>query len=274
MTKLRGEERWVKACIEAALWGVEARQHDDNSRGGMHDLDLIRDGDRFGAVEVTAAADAESIELWKLVNQSGERWIEPSLSGGWTVCLLPAARAKQLRNRLPLLLGELERRGIKEIGRRHRTDRFDAVLSELGIVTAHQGGTDFPGSIYLMIELPHERSGGFIGDTGDPLAAWLSGWLLERDQADNLAKLQRSGARERHLFLILPGFTTAPFTAAELLMRSNETPLPTIPPELPSAVTHVWAMSTWETRHGLRWSPDHGWSTFAKVLVVETPPGD
>ncbi|WP_422752264.1 hypothetical protein [Micromonospora sp. WMMD708] len=41
MADLRGEERWVKACIEAMLRDAEVKQHDDGSKPGMHDLDLI-----------------------------------------------------------------------------------------------------------------------------------------------------------------------------------------------------------------------------------------
>ena len=67
----------------------------------------------------------------------------------------------------------------------------------------------------------------------------------------------RSGAEERHLFVILPGFAEAPFGAADLLMR-DDAPLPTIPPTLPPRVTHAWAMSTWNTGDGMRWSAEYG----------------
>ncbi|MEV4483635.1 hypothetical protein [Micromonospora coxensis] len=266
MTSLRGEERWVKACIEAALPGVEAKQHDDNSRDSMHDLDLIRTGERFGAVEVTAAADGESIALWKLMNRPGERWIEPDLMGGWMVTLLPSAPRKGLRSRLPIMLSELERCGVRDV-RRYRcsTGGSAAMLAQLGVVAAHQGETDYPGSIYITIELPLERSGGWVADNGDALAEWVSRWVLESHEADNLRKLEGSGASERHLFVILPSFTTAPFAAAELLMREGA-PLPTVPPTLPLAVTHLWVMSTWSAANGFRWSPDDGWSRFSKFF--------
>ena len=56
----------------AEALGVEVVQHDDGSRDGMHDLDILR-ADRRDAAEVTAAADAESIQLWKLVTDRGDR---------------------------------------------------------------------------------------------------------------------------------------------------------------------------------------------------------
>ncbi|MEU4382799.1 hypothetical protein [Micromonospora echinofusca] len=267
MAKLRGEERWVKACIEATLPDAEVEQHDDGSKPGMHDLDLIRSGQRFGAVEITSAADPESIPLWKLINK-GQRWIEPQLAGGWFVSLLPSARGKRVRAELPSLLAELERLGITEVSSRRRPLHPVAQqLDALGVVTAGQGGTEFPGSIYPTIHLPDEKSGGMVADAGDALASWFSDWLPEPDQADNLQKLARSAAPERHLFVIFPGFTTAPFSVADLLMR-NGAPLPTVPPALPPEITHVWAISTWNSGDGFRWSPADGWSRFSKVFQV------
>ena len=97
MAKDRDEELWAAACIEAALPGVVARQHDDGSRASMHDLDLFRGLDRFGACEITSVADPESIALWKLMNGRRARWIEPDLQGGWMLSLSPACRAKKLK---------------------------------------------------------------------------------------------------------------------------------------------------------------------------------
>ena len=50
---------------------------------------------------------------------------------------------------------------------------------------------------------------------------------------DNLRKLASSGASERHLFVLLPGFNAAPFAVNDLLIARNA-PLPVIPPTLPS----------------------------------------
>lgn len=69
-------------------------------------------------MEVTAAADAESIQLWKLVNDRDERWIVPTIDGGWNVTLVPSARAKRILAELPDLLAEMERRGVREYRRR------------------------------------------------------------------------------------------------------------------------------------------------------------
>ena len=104
---------------------------------------------------------------------------------------------------------------------------------------------------------------GFVARTGDVLAEWVSEWVVRPDQADNLQKLRESGLAERHLFVVMPGFTTAPFSVVDLLTRDNA-PLPTVPPKLPAEVTHLWILSLWNVGDGFRWSPDGGWSRFDK----------
>ncbi len=91
----------------------------------------------------------------------------------------------------------------------------------------------------------------------------MTEWLAGPDQADNLDKLAASGAQERHLFVIFPGFTVAPFPVTDLLLR-GDAPLPTIAPDLPAPLTHIWAASTWASGFGMRWSPDRGWERFSK----------
>jgi hypothetical protein len=263
MVGIRGEEEWARRCVSRALCDVDVRHHDDGTRPAMHDLDILYSGGTTGAVEITAAADADCVELWNLINGGDDRWTDPALKGGWWVALFPHARAKRVRAELPALLAKLERRGITRLEGDDSFDQLHDVVRDLGIASVDQGGTDYPGSIYPTIELPLDRSGGAVSTSGDPLAEWVSEWIVAPKQAHNLEKLAGSGAHERHLFVILPGFCIAPFPVADLLMR-DDAPLPTIAPDLPEAVTHVWLMSTWNTASGMRWSPDHSWDVFAK----------
>jgi hypothetical protein len=124
----------------------------------------------------------------------------------------------------------------------------------LGVVGAEQSGTDFPGSIYVTLDLPAKRSGGMVAITGDPLAQWISSFLKDGGRRDVRQKLARSGADERHAFVVMPGFTTAPFIVTDLLMRDGAS-LPVEYPELPGEVTDVWAVSTWSSGDGFRWRP-------------------
>jgi hypothetical protein len=66
------------------------------------------------------------------------------------------------------------------------------------------------------------------------------------------------------MFVLVPGFTEAPFGVTDLLMRDNA-PLPVDAPNLPTEVTHVWVASLWGSGSGFRWDPAGGWSAFAKL---------
>lgn len=77
---LRPEEESARAMISHAL-GIPVEQHDDGSRPGMHDLDIVHDDVTRAAVEVTAAADAASIELWNLMNGAHRRWQVGGVTG-------------------------------------------------------------------------------------------------------------------------------------------------------------------------------------------------
>ncbi len=247
--------------MEAALLGVQVVQHDDGSRPSMYDLDLLREGVPFAAMEVTAAADGESIELWNLVNGSDDRWIESDLMGGWMVTVTPRARAKRLKKELPTLLRTLE--SIAEGPERQAAvDR----LFSMEVASANRSATDFPGSIYVTLQRDPERTGGAVPVTGDGLVAWLNAWISEPAQEHNVEKLRAAPHPERHLFVLIPGFTTAPFSASDVLMRADG-PLPQAVPALPQGVTDVWLMSTWSTGDLFHYSAD-GWSRSPKVFEV------
>lgn len=231
----------------------------------MYDLTITYPGGAIGAVEVTAAADRQQLELWKLVGGRGKRWIEPGLVSGWIVRILPSTRAKNLLQQLPNLLRRLERDGIHDVrGNKASTDQSSALAGQLSIIQAVQTPTDYAGSIYIMPPERLSQTGGYSPNTGDPLAHWLSRWIPDPSRADNLRKLARSDAPERHLFVLLPGFNPAPFAVNDLLIAPNA-PLPTIPPTLPSEITHVWTMSTWSSGGGFRWSSGTNWARFTKV---------
>ena len=267
---LRAEELWAARCIRDALPGVLVEQHDDGSARGMHDLDIFYEDGRVGAAEVTIAVDRGYAELSKLIRPT--RWIVPSIRGGWLVRVLPSARARKLRRHLPALLDQLEHDHITEFDATH--DSLDHFVNEprsandqareLGVAKAWQArATSFPGSIYVEIELPPEHTGGWSADTGDGLATWISEWVTDPDRIDNRKKLAKSGAPERHLFVIVTGLSGCPFSAFDILF-SDDAPSPLVSPELPSEFTNVWIASTTLRGFGFRWSAGGGWQRFDK----------
>jgi hypothetical protein len=260
MTDMRGEERWVAACIEAALPGVTAVQHDDGTRPSMYDLDLVRDGVPIGACEVTAAADAESIELWNLINGSDERWIEQGL-GGWLITVGTKCRARRLKKELPALLRTLE--AIPS-----GPEREEAIsrLEGLEVVSARPTATNYSGWISITLQRDPERTGGMVPTTGNGLVTWLDAWMHDPAQEHNLAKLRAADRGGRHLFVLFPGFTTAPFNASDVLMIDSG-PLPEIAPVLPESITDVWLMSTWSSGDLFHYGTG-GWTRSSKVFEV------
>jgi hypothetical protein len=80
-----------------------------------------------------------------------------------------------------------------------------------------QHSTSFPGSIYLTISQPPERVGGAVDSTGSAVPGRVRDFLLDPHQSDVLSKLARSGATERHAFILVPGFTSAPFGVVDML---------------------------------------------------------
>ncbi len=258
---LRPDEEWARQLIELELSAC-AKQHDDGSQPGMFDLTVDLADGGTAAVEVTSAADPQSIALWKLVNADDDRWIDKRLRGRWTVHVRPGTSAKRLRAELPRLLEELEQRGIRGLLPRHRVaDRLSAAGADLGVTRASQFGTDFDGSIYVSIEVDVGRRAGWSGRSASDAVEWVGRFLCSAQTADVRRKLGRSGFAERHVFLIVPPFAVAPFAVTSLLMGYGE---PVATPSVPAEITHVWMASTWRTGPGWRWSPERGWRMFDK----------
>ena len=232
----------------------------------MYDLKIVYPDRSIGAVEVTAATDGTRIGLWREVRKRSLIRQELDLIGGWLVRVVRSARARDLDRHMVGLLRQLEHDGRTAVrGVKGSTDPLEALAASLGVIEAVQSATDRRGSIYVMPpEDSVEQMGGYAPPTGDPLAVWLGDWTNEPSRSDNVYKLRSADATERHLFILVPGFTAAPFTVIDLLF-SPGAPVPTIPPPLPAGVTHVWVMSTWDSGDGFRWSPDTSWTRFRKL---------
>lgn len=159
--------------------------------------------------------------------------------------ILPSAKAKRIKSHLPSFLKELEMQGVRTVRPRFRASSdFEKRATDLGISHLIQSETtSFPGSIYLTIDLSSEKSGGMVPEKGDALAEWIGDWLSRPEQQHNVVKLRSADVDERHVFVIVPSFADAPFQVVDLLSR-EEAPLPTVPPALPDAITHLWCVST------------------------------
>jgi hypothetical protein len=253
-----------------SILGVPVQQHDDGSEARMHDLSILYADRAPGAVEVTAAGDPEMIEFWSLAE--AVRWREPRLAGGWAVHVLPTARRKRLRTELPELLLSFEQAGIRRF-RPGLGGPSEELARGLEVTDAFQGGTEFPGSIYVYPELPPHRASGFVPTNGDALAEWLSEFLRSPAREDVRRKLALSGAAETHAFVIVPGLVAdAPFAVLDLVM-GDDSPLPEIDPVCPDEITDVWVATGAPAGTCFRWSQSLGWLRFKKPQQAEEPPG-
>ncbi len=268
MPKLKPEEIWALECLSEALpAGTVVKQHDDGTENSMYDLDVIYPDGRTAAVEVTTNIHRAALEFMKAVGKDGP-WIEPGLDGCWVVRVQPTYSVKQLRETLPDLLRMYQAMGLEGIDatRWWEPQAGDHVARALGITTAKHMPTDGRNLGRILAEPGYDmdKMGGVVPDVGDGLPAWFGEWLVSADNNDNRAKLEASGKDEHHLFLIAAGFGNLPFGVQDMLMR-NETPLPTIPLELPPEITHGWLLGTWGEGQGYAWSADAGWSLFNKM---------
>lgn len=263
MGELRDEEEWARGLMEIAT-GSTVVQHDDGSRPGMHDLWILPDDSEKQAVEVTAAADPEAIPLWKLLDGTGERWIDNRLAGGWSVEFRPTARARAVRQDLPDFLLDLERLGVQRLSIHELPSPLGDRLASLGITTASQLGTDFPGSIYPLVDQSVLNGLDIMESPVASLPSWVGDFLREPERADNLAKLERSGVSRRHVFIIVPAFSTAPANVVSVLL-SDLAPTNLPDPSMPPEVTDIWVASTWAEGAGLRWSSADGWRRLKKI---------
>lgn len=179
---------------------------------------------------------------------------------------MPRAPYRRITAELPQLLRLLEA-GASDVD-------VAELAADLRVVSWRQSETEFPGSIYLTIEPPDESVGELVaeGVADDAVSAWVSGFLARDDQRHNVDKVAAARRSEAHIFLLLPGFTTAPWDVQLALLRDGAL-TPTGTPRLPDGVTHVWLMSGWSTGPVFSWSAAEGWRRHEKVEPLEDPAG-
>lgn len=257
MKSLSPSEEWARRMMEVEL-AATVKQHDDNSAASMFDFAIHHGNGSRGAAEVVAAADAEQIELWNVLYRDGRTQIE-GIAGGWLLTVTARTRAKSLLQLLPHLLGQVEIAGIRTFDATAAPSSAAKALVDAGISSAIQSGTDFPGSVYFTIDEPQA-----LFSDPQALVSWASDYFCGPLTQDVRQKLAASGAPERHVFVLLPGFTLAPAEAVDVLLQDPPV-LPSSPLSLPAEFTHAWLASTWSFGHGLRWSEGARWTSFSKL---------
>jgi hypothetical protein len=90
------------------------------------------------------------------------------------------------------------------------------------------------------INLTLDGGGGTSGGTAEAVVSWIDGFMAEPRRQDNIVKLRNSGADEAHLAVIahMSGVDFAVWRAIEDYDSTGV--VPTRPPMVPEAVTHLW----------------------------------
>jgi hypothetical protein len=252
-------ERWARQLVQDEL-GRVVELHDDGSRPSMYDLRVGPIESPEVAIECTGALDPIRVETWNVGPARGS-WSLP-LAGDWIVSVRRGARINILRQRLGSVLSRCEELGVLTslhvdwALKRANPDLF-LEFATLGIDWA--GCYRYPGTGRVSFAM--EGIGGWVDSEGVALPGWIAEFLNAPERQDVLHKLVVSGARERHVFIVVD-FGGATFSVESYLAGPLEV-LPAESPILPAPVTGVWLTSTSSDR-GVRWSGGT-WKHFAAV---------
>src|SRR5215210_1726771 len=239
---MAGEEEWARRIVQKEL-RRSVVVNDDGSRPGMYDLRIGPADAPELAVECVGAVDPTRVETWNVGPARGP--LELALRGDWLITLTPSARIKDIKKRLAPLLRELEDRGLS----RFSVDRLprwrDASLFE----ELESLGVEYGSCLRLpgkgKVSLSMTGTGGGVDTQGTAVPGWVGQFLRDPAREDVLCKLQRSGATDRHAF-VLVDLGGAPWPVDYYFNFTKELDqLPTEAPNLPPPVTGVWIVGVY-----------------------------
>jgi hypothetical protein len=241
------------ACrVAERVTGATARAWDVNGRRGVVDAFLDYPDGRTGAFEVTrAATHPTALQLDNLLSRDGFGWALPG-AWWWTVTIsdvrdLP--RIRQCFNKIALMCeaASLVRPNSLFVTDVENLDDDVRWLVEDSSVIL-QGHPDIPAVEGDKIRRAMITSGGGGGAVDDSLVG-LNTALRGAFTADNLvrhvAKLRRTAADERHLFLILHESDLQPGVAMALMFGTE---VPMGPAWRPDGVSHLWLAPVFSNR--------------------------
>lgn len=251
---MAGEE-WAQRIVEKEL-GRNVAINDDGSAPGMYDLRVGPKDAPELAIECVGAVDEAFAETWNIGPERGP--LRLSLTGDWNVSITATARIKAIKQRIEPLLRVLEGHGIDNLYVDYRLKRIDRALFDefdsLSITHVSCYRRQGTGEVHLIMP----GNGGAVDRQGSAVPAWVGEFLRDSARQDVLLKLQRSGAKERHVFVIVE-LASTPWPVESYLIGELDH-LPDQSPDLPQPVTGVWIVSTMGQR-GLRWDGD-AWKIF------------
>jgi hypothetical protein len=251
---MAGEE-WARRILEKEL-EQDVTINDDGSAPGMYDLRIGPADAPTMAIECVGAVDEILTETWNV--GPAEEPLQLSITGDWKIVIAREAKVNKIRQHVERLLRGLEDQGIHNVRvnhllKRHNEELFNK-LESLGITRAYCFRLQGTGEVHLGMSGIH----GSVDAQGGAVPKWVGEFLRSPQRADVLAKLDNSGAAERHVFVLVE-FGGAPWEVQSYL-SGNLQHLPAAEPNLPFPVTGVWIASLLSTQ-GIRWDRA-GWRLF------------
>jgi hypothetical protein len=229
-----GEERWAQRVISREL-RLSVEQHDDGTEHRMYDLRVGPATSPTHAIEVTSAAWEEFMATMKtLVTQA---MIVPGLVGDWVVSVVPTARPRDIKKRVPDLLRALEAIGRDDaFGGLQVTnpEHLDRVAGSIGVTHANRYREQGRGQVHFTTS----GGGGAVHYSGTALPGFVSEFTKHPKRANKLINLARSEAPECHLFVVMVLGGT-PWPVESFFTVPGERTLPAEPPDLPKPLTAV-----------------------------------
>ncbi|MHB1739686.1 MAG: hypothetical protein ACYCXA_09470 [Actinomycetes bacterium] len=223
-------EWWAAWIVATVLDGRATRRDLPPAPPATHDFDVCL-SDRVVALEVTRAAVREVRAQQAAIDSAS--WEAPGLTHNWTLQVAaagsgdPGAHVGTIAGKAPALLAVLER---------HDVARFDPAYKP-----------SRPGDLFGAVR--KLRDIGVLGGSAVTDA-------VEQAGNDNIAKLAKTGAAERHLFIWADRSDHA--TEGTLALGR----LPTKPPSLSVGIDVVWVAA---------WAPRVAYHCYASTLWRATP---
>jgi hypothetical protein len=255
------EAAWTAAAV---MWGIPVRRGVPGGPPLTHDFDIHLNDGREVALEVTSSTVQEVKEMWDAILQLD--WACPELTEGWSISLRSAtrgsagARVRQFRKEGPRWLSVLEQE--------HKA-RFGDVLNQApngmslraaeAVAHLKNLGARSGGSVGLPRSGPALVVVGTVGPGGNVDGSSINEFV-EDAAVENLSKLLRATADERHLFIWVDGTDSAGNVAMATFA------VPSAPPELPDGIDIVWVAlclqgASYQTNAFALWRliPPNGW---------------